>query len=173
MLSGIAKIGSERCYLLRGYAPTCQELMMTVSGSEFGYRHIEDVATSDAAFEVKAGNINELFMFSGQALFSVMCDLDKVGHGQEIKIELESDNLEDLLYLYLSELLYLKDTEDMVFSAFDPKIDGNYSLSDAPLGMKIETLNEAPRVDIKAVTYYKYKVEKTDYGYYAFVVVDL
>lgn len=146
---------------------------MTVSESEFGYRHIEDVATADAAFEVKAGNINELFGYAGQALFSVMCDLDEVVHNVEMTIELESETLEELLYLYLNELLYLKDMEDMVFSAFNPKINGNYRLSDTPLGIRLEDLDEAPHVDIKAVTCYKFKVEKTDYGYYAFVVVDL
>jgi len=139
----------------------------------FGYKFNDEVAASDAAFEIKAANLNDLFNYAGRALFEIMCGSDDVTSNEKRQIELEADSLEDLLYRYLSELLFLRDTEDIMFSEFETTIRNNFKLKAEVGGDTIGNLKEPPKTDIKAITYYKFKVEKRGYGYFAFVVVDL
>ncbi|KPJ48916.1 MAG: hypothetical protein AMJ41_03970 [candidate division Zixibacteria bacterium DG_27] len=140
-----------------------------------GYRYIDEIAPADQAFEAWGASLEELFCSCAKATFEVMTDLSKVEPEKSFAIEIETETLDELLYLFLSEIIYLKDTERSFYSEFDLRIEaGNeFRLSGKVSGEKIDSERHVLKTDVKAVTYHQFQVKKRKDGYYARVVLDL
>lgn len=138
-----------------------------------GFKIIEEGAFADFEFEASAGSLEELFPVCGQAAFEAMTDLSKVELKETVKFEVEGASLEDLLFAFLAELIYLKDVQKVFFREFNIEIEGSYKLKCAAKGESIDRDKHDLRTDVKAVTYHKLKVTKNDYGFNAHVILDL
>ena len=136
------------------------------------YKVLEDVAIADIAFEIYGKNLNELFENAALAIFEESADLSKVEDKEKKSIKLKADNVEDLLYDFLSEILFLKDKDSFLFKTSNVKIE-KYSLKAELSGEEIDREKHELRNDIKAITLHMFKVEKTKDGYKAVVVVDV
>ncbi len=75
------------------------------------YRYLEDIATADAAFEVEGITLEELFRDAAMATFEITADTGTVKPQVSREIELKSEDVGNLLFDWLSELVYLKDAE--------------------------------------------------------------
>ncbi len=138
------------------------------------YRFLDDVAIADAAFQAEAENLEELFVVCAQATFEVMADTKTIGHKYKENVELTGENLDELLFDWLAELIYLKDLKSMLFSKFDIKIqkkDG-YRLIASVWGELADQKKHKVRVDVKAVTYHLLEVKRTDNKWTARVILD-
>jgi SHS2 domain-containing protein len=138
------------------------------------YRFLEDVAIADAAFEAEAESIEELFQTCAQATFEVMADTKTIEHKHKENVELVGENLEELLFDWLAELIYLKDSKSMLFGKFEVKIakkDG-YRLNASIWGEPADQKKHQVRVDVKAVTYHLLEVKQTGDKWTAKVVLD-
>ncbi len=137
------------------------------------YEIVDDIK-SDVMFKAYGKNLEELVENSGEALFSVVCDINKVEEKQVLMLEVEGEEEEDLIYNWLSELLTVIDTENMFFKKFRVlELDRNDGFR-----VRIECHGEEIRQELiltvaKAVTYYKYLVEKTGEGWVVSVVLDI
>ena len=134
------------------------------------YKFIDDL-TSDVMFEAFGKDLKELFENSAEAMMSVICQIGRVGGSQSREVELAGKDEKDLLLNWLQELIALVDTEDMFFSGFDVR-------EISPTGMKATVYGEEAdpkkgETVVKAVTYYKFLVEKTRKGYKARVSLDI
>lgn len=140
-----------------------------------GYKFLPDIATADIAFEAHGENLNELFEACAEAVFASMADLKTIQSLTEREISLSSDTIEKLLYDFLSELVFLKDSEAMVFSEFEVKIekDKNYSLTAKIKGETIAPERHKLGQDVKAITMHMFSVKEVDGGYKARVIVDI
>lgn len=140
-----------------------------------GFRFLPHSVTSDVAFEAFGKTEAELFANSAEALFSVMCGVKNVETKKEKNVSLEAETLEDLLFNFLNELIFLKDRDSMVFSKFDIKIRLNdiYHLSAMVGGEKIDPEKHKLGVDVKAVTKHNFSIKKEDNMYKATVVLDI
>lgn len=138
------------------------------------FEFLEDI-TADAGFVAYGKNESELFENSSCALFSLMCDIQKVGKREKREIELQRENLTDLLFDYLNELIFLKDSQTMFLSQFDINVQKNatYNLFVQLFGEKIDTSLHTLKVDVKAVTRHKFTIERKGGLYRATVVVDI
>ena len=139
------------------------------------YRFLDDVAIADAAFQAEAESVEELFEICAQATFEVMADTKTIGHKYKEDVELIGENLEELLFDWLAELIYLKDVKSMLFSKFDIKIqkkDG-YRLAASVWGEPADQKKHKVRVDVKAVTYHLLEVKKTGNKWIAMVILDI
>lgn len=83
---------------------------------------LPNIATADIAFEAFGKSYSELFENAALALEETMVSTTRVKPLKKYTIKKEADNVEDLLYLFLEELVYLKDAEQMVFSKIDCKV---------------------------------------------------
>ena len=137
------------------------------------FKIIEEGAFADFEFEASAGSLEELFAVCGQAAFEAMTDLSEVELKETVNFEVEGATLEDLLFAFLAELIYLKDVQKIFFREFNVEIEGNYKLKCAAKGESIDRDKHDLRTDVKAVTYHKLKVVKNDYGFNARVILDL
>ncbi len=135
------------------------------------YRLIEH--TADLGIEITAGSLNELFEEAARAMFNeIVEDLSKVEHRVEKVLSLEESTLEDLLVSWLSELLYIFDVEEVVFSKFEVSIEGT-ALKGRAYGEYIDRSRHVLRTEIKSVTYHMLSIERTDGSYKATVIFDI
>jgi SHS2 domain-containing protein len=130
-----------------------------------------DIATADMAFSAYGKDLNELFANAAKAITSIMFD-GKVGNKVSRKIKIEAKEDIVLLQKWLSELVYLHDSEKLLFSDFDIKTDGK-KLSATVYGEKYDPKRHKFIIDIKAVTFHKMSIEKLAKGYKCTVVVDV
>ena len=138
------------------------------------YKILEDVAIADIAFEAYGKNLNELFENAALAIFEEATDLEKVDEKENKSIKIEADNIENLLFDFLSEILYIKDTDSFLLKTSKVKIDEKkHSLKAELTGEQIDREKHELRNDIKAITLHMFKVEKTKEGFKAVVVVDV
>jgi SHS2 domain-containing protein len=140
------------------------------------FEYIDDIATADCAVQVEAESLDQVFCDAARALMTRMVDLETVKASTSIEIELEEDSTERLFYDWLSELIFLKDTENMLFSAFEIKeleTDHRFRLYATVGGEAIDHQRHEIAIDVKAVTMHMLKVERTGETWTAFVIFDL
>ena len=89
--------------------------------------------------------------------FDIMADASAVRPVGEVKVEIEADDLGRLLVDWLSELLYLCDVDDALFSEFEVNISDN-KLKGIARGENIDATRHGLKTDIKAVTYHMLEV---------------
>lgn len=123
------------------------------------------------AFEAYGETLNALFSNAAKAIASIMYD-GKVG--VKVKRVVELSEKEDIVLLqkWLGELVYLHDSERLLFSKFNVKTDGK-KLKATIYGEKYDKKKHKFIIDIKAVTYHRMKIEKIKTGYKCTVVVDV
>ncbi len=139
------------------------------------YKILPDVAIADVCFEAEGKDLNEVFENAAFATEDIMVDTKTVKPIVKRTITLEQEKIEDLLYDFLSELLFFKDTEWLVFSSITTKIKKNrtYNLTTVLKGDVLNQKKHIWRTDVKAVTMHLFKIEKTKKGYLCRVVLDI
>ncbi|KPL03707.1 MAG: hypothetical protein AMJ73_05555 [candidate division Zixibacteria bacterium SM1_73] len=139
------------------------------------YKFLEDRAIADAAFEAEGKSLEELFEACAQATFEVMAETDTVEAKNKEEIQLKSDDLEELLFNWLAELIYLKDLKATLFNKYQINIEkpGGYELRASIWGEPIDAEKHKVKVDVKAVTYHLLEVKKSDDKWIAKVILDI
>ena len=136
-----------------------------------------DIAISDCAFYAYGKNVADLIVNACQALTEAMVSREKIEVKEEISFETQADSLEQLLYLVLDEIIYLKDAEQLVFRDFEIKQleekPDSYFIFMKLGGEKIDHKKHESHSDVKAVTYHQFEVKKTPTGYRASVILDI
>ncbi len=142
-----------------------------------GYKFFDDVSIADVEFEATGKTIAELFESAAHALTSVQLkDSRKMNFKEKVLIEKEADNIEMLLFNFLSELVLIKDSDRILFGKFVIDIyfkDEKWKLRCIAYGEKIDVSKHELLVDVKAVTMHKFKIEETKNGWKARVVLDI
>ena len=137
------------------------------------YKFLEH--TADELFVAEASTLGELFEQCGLAVEEIQVDLKQFSNEEKREITGENENIEYLLFDFLDDLLFHKDSERMIFSKFDCHVteeNGKYKLTCTAYGEKISDKHEQ-KVDIKAITMHMFEVKKTDEGWFAKVLVDI
>ena len=140
------------------------------------YKILEDIAIADIAIEAYGKNLEELFENTALAIFEESANLKNVEEKTKKTIKINANKIEDLLYDFLSEILFLKDTASILFKKSKVKIDEKdkkFTLEAELIGEKINREKHELRNDIKAITLHMFKIEKTKQGYKDLVVVDV
>ncbi len=136
------------------------------------YKFIEDLV-SDVMFEAYGKDLAELLQNAGLALFSVVCQIDKIKPKKSIKLKVKGKDEGDLLFTFLTTLLSEAELKELFLCKFDVKIKKNkgYIAEITAYGEPISP--EKGETVVKGVTYYKFKVEKIKKGYKARVACDI
>lgn len=138
------------------------------------YEFLENIAIADVAFDAYGKTPTEVFQNSALALFDIMCTLNKIKHKVKKEITLESTSLKQLLYDFLEELIFIKDTEQVLFSQFHVTLTGETKLTAVAHGDYIKHIPaEELRNDAKAITLHQYELKQEKTGWRARVIVDI
>lgn len=139
-----------------------------------GFKIIEDIVSGDFVFQASGNTLEELFASCAEACFSAMTELAGVEPIDGYRVDVEADNIDDLLFNFLAELIYLKDTEKIFLTKFDIDIDvDNVSLKSIARGERIDYNKHQIRTDVKAVTYHDLQIKKPRDGFEVKVILDL
>lgn len=120
--------------------------------------------TADVKFRAYGRTPEEMLSNAATALFSSMTDLSKVSVKETWNVELSAPDMEQLAYNWLSEIVFLFETESAVFSTFDVKLrkNGEWKLQAEIGGERIDLRRHAFDNEVKAVTLHEFEVKKND-----------
>jgi len=136
------------------------------------FKYLENVAIADIAFEAYGKTLNEVFENCAYAFFDITCNPKTIKQKIRIIIKLKDKDEKKLLYDFLSELIFLKDSKQLIFSKVKVSIKNN-ELKTTLYGDKISYDKHELRNDVKAITYHMFNLEKIKNNYKATIVVDI
>lgn len=141
------------------------------------YEFLEDVATADIAFRAWGKDLQEVFKAAGDATINTMIeDLESIELKETRTFRLEDDQLDLLLFNFLQELVYYKDSELLLLRSqqieFEQK-EGKHYLRAVLQGETLDRDRHQQGVDVKAVTLHLFQLEKTNDGWTAMVILDI
>jgi SHS2 domain-containing protein len=123
------------------------------------YENLEH--TADVMIKAYGSSLKECFENAAYGMIDQIVDASSVVPRQEERIEVEADNLEDLLYNFLSEVLFIFDAKHIALVEFDVDIQPG-KLSCRARGEKFDRERHGPKQEIKAVTYHMLQVNEQE-----------
>lgn len=124
--------------------------------------------TADWAFRAFGKDLKELYENAAYALFALEGALDAQSTLTR-EIHVEGIDREALLVNWLSELLFQQETKRETYQKFDIT-----QITDTELQATVHGAHAQPITKfIKAVTYHDLKIEQTENGWQATIVVDV
>lgn len=132
--------------------------------------------TADAEFIAYGRTLEGSFVNAARATFNLIVEPEKVKPSITKEIEVSGDELDYLLYDWISELLFLFEVENLVFSKFEVSISRegeSYHLKGLAYGEKIDQERHNVALHIKAVTFHDLRVEKINNFYESQVLLDI
>ncbi|MGB3975479.1 MAG: archease [bacterium] len=143
------------------------------SAMDSPYGKIIEIGTmADIAVSIRAPNLTALFSTAGWALGNLLTDIKAVEPRIFHRISFQSDDFSMMMVDWLSELLYLFETQKLIFSKFDIIITDD-AFSAEMLGDKVSRETHVFRHEIKAVTWHGLTVEKHNDIYKTRIIFDI
>ena len=141
------------------------------------YEFLDDIATADIAFRAWGADLEEVFKAAGDAVINTMIDnLEAIAPHETRTVTLDNDALDLLLFNFLQEFVYYKDSELLLLRPKSIQIDeqeNNYHLTAITQGEVLDRDRHYQRVDVKAVTLHRFTLERTEDGWAALVILDI
>ena len=139
--------------------------------------------TADIGFYAYGNSLEEAYENAGLAMFNVITDIKKIKKEETREFEVVSEDLVSLLYDYLEELLFMLDTEFLLFSDFKVNIEKivgdessdleNYKLTCSAYGEEINWNVHTPKAEVKAITFHKMAVKEDNGIFKLRAILDL
>ncbi len=118
--------------------------------------------TADLMVKARGRDLEECFGNAAYALFDQTVDLSGIGTSEETEVRCDGIDMEDLLYSFLSEMLYLEDGEGLILKEFDVEFGEGFSLVCRARGEHLDRARHRIRSEIKAVTYHMMSIDPTE-----------
>jgi len=135
------------------------------------YEYIEH--TGDLGFKAYGATLEALFSHAAEAFFEALVHLETVQEKEKRLIEVEGDALDDLMVGWLSELLFLFDTETLLLRRFEITHMKNRSLKATVSGELMDPTRHEIKTGVKAVTYHQLYVRQRAGIWEAQVILDI
>ncbi|HVB34324.1 MAG TPA: archease [Patescibacteria group bacterium] len=128
---------------------------------------------ADVGFLAYGRTIEELFANAALAMMSLGWELGAVGERERREIQAEGEDMESLLYDWLSAILALADTEGLILRRFQVNELARGLASGTAWGERYDKSRHRARTYIKAVTLHQFQVCQSDRGWRARVFLDV
>ena len=117
--------------------------------------------TADVGFELTAPDLPSAFERAAAAMFDLICDLDLVRDGvrRVVRVDSREGDLENTMVRWLTELLFLFDSDRLVLAHFRVRSFERGRLEADVSGEPYDPERHPIKTDIKAVTYHELAVE--------------
>lgn len=133
-----------------------------------GYRFLEH--TADVGLEASGETLDEAFANAAAGLFALIAE-GPVTPTEEVRVKVTATDLEELLVHWLNELLYLYDTEGLLFSRFRVHIflgektgPPSFKLEAQVFGEKADPAKHTRMREVKAATYHGLQLQQRALG---------
>jgi SHS2 domain-containing protein len=138
------------------------------------YKYVDH--TADILFEAVGNTLPELFEQCAIALEDSQVDIKLIEEKETLEITGKNKDLQRLLFDFLDDLIFYKDSKLLIFSKFKIEINKNndgYNLNCQATGEKLSHEKHDPKVDVKAITMHLFEVKEIDGGWQAKVLIDI
>ncbi|WP_251343244.1 archease [Haloplanus halophilus] len=128
--------------------------------------------TADVAVAASGESLGETFAAVADGLAAATCD-EIPETGERFSLSVRAEGLEALLFDYLDQLIYERDVRGVLPVANEATVreaDGAWVIEASARGVPFADVTAR---DVKAVTYSEMRVERTDDGWEAYVVLDV
>ena len=129
--------------------------------------------TADIGLKIFGNSLPDLFANAGYALCDTLTDISKINPTTKQTFLLQRDTTEELLVEWMGNLLYIFETEGLLFNSFNIKSINKNSLSAEAEGEFFNSAIHTIKNGVKAVTYHKLKIEEKSGLWQAEVVLDI
>ena len=129
--------------------------------------------TADLGLRVRAADLDGLFRDAAIGLFAMI--VEPAPHGRPTgrrPFEIAGEQVDFLLIDWLSELVYVFDTERSVLGDFDVSVTDR-GLRGSAACFALDSGEFRLLREVKAITYHGLKVERSEDGWLAEVIVDI
>jgi len=121
-------------------------------------RYEQFAHTADVGVNVYGRSLDELFENAAAGMFSLITDLRRVRKVGEYEVKLKAATPKELMVDWLSELLYLHETQSLLFKHFEVKVKKR-GLDAKAWGETIDRKRHHLHMVVKAVTYHMIEVD--------------
>lgn len=129
--------------------------------------------TADLGLRVRAPDLETLFREAAEGFFALVVEGGPPSSGaREFRFELEAGRHDDLLFDWLNELLHTFDSTGCLLGAFEVRVTER-RLEATARGGPLDPVERGRLREVKAITYHGLKVEPSDGGWLAEVIVDI
>jgi SHS2 domain-containing protein len=130
--------------------------------------------TADVGIRARGKDLPEAFSGTARGLFSLITDLSSIKEVTFRDVKISAADPETLLVDWLNELVFLFDTEMLLFGRFQVEISACNSLTARCWGEKADRTRHSIKRGIKAATLHNLKVEQLKNGAYQVqVLIDI
>ncbi len=129
--------------------------------------------TADLGIRIFGRTFEEVMTNAAFALFDLLTDLDRVQETLSCTIHVEAAEREELLVRWLSELLFLCETQGYLFKRFQFSHLDQGSLQALAHGEIFTPTRHEFKTEIKAVTYHQAALREIDGGWEGRVIFDI
>ncbi|MDI6754482.1 MAG: archease [Thermodesulfobacteriota bacterium] len=129
--------------------------------------------TADLGIRIFGRTCEEVFANAAYALFDLLTGLDQVRENIAYTIQVEAEDREELLIRFLSELLFLCESEGYLFQRFSFTHLNQKSLKVVAYGETFDPSRHEFKTEIKAVTYHQVEVKESHGAWEGRVIFDL
>ena len=130
--------------------------------------------TADILLKSYGSSLAEAFEHAAVGMFDQIYPTTDVKSIGEFQVDLQNDDIEQLLVDWLSELLYIHETQKIIFAKFKVNLDEkNNKLVSQAYGENIDPEKHVIANEIKAVTYHMLEIGCQDQNYFVKVLFDI
>lgn len=140
------------------------------------YRFLDDVAVADVAFRAEGDSLPELFSAATEAVIDSMANPRTVGATWTRRIERRDADPAALLFDWLSDIVFWKDADGVVFSGARLVLsqeEGAWRLDGTLIGAKVNPSAQELHDDVKGVTKHLYGLAQANGRWTVTVVLDV
>src|SRR5215467_4349074 len=138
------------------------------------FRYLDHMA--DTIVEAYGDSLKEAFENSALALVNIMFEVDKVVPNKSLRINIQENDIENLLYYWLEKILLLMLTDEFIPSEFDASIVMEKSkilLIANVRGENLDYRRHIYKIEVKAITYHEMRIKQERNDFKIRYLVDL
>ncbi len=131
---------------------------------------------ADIGFSFQGETLEEAFVQAGRALLFLQGGeeaLRSLSSNERVSIEVEGNDLLEVLYDWLSEILFFFDSEQLLLGEFHFEKLDEHGAKASVGGQKFDQTKFETPYYVKAITYHEMKLEKGEGGWHGRVFVDI
>jgi SHS2 domain-containing protein len=129
--------------------------------------------TADIGLIVYGDNLKQLFTHAAYALISLITLPESISANLQYNVKLKANNIETLFIEWLNEIIYLVDTEQVLFSVFEINHLTENRLLASCYGESVDKKKHSLYREIKAATYHNLIIDRDLSPYSARVIFDI
>jgi SHS2 domain-containing protein len=130
--------------------------------------------TADAALSAWGSTLAELFEQAAAGMYALMLEEPESVRPAEMRyIELSAPDRDHLLVTWLLELLFLSETESLLFRSFEVTLDDGRALHAEASGERLDPQRHHIGAVVKAVTLHGLKIVEDAHSYRIEVLFDI